>query len=308
MNKGLETSQKSKFFSDKEKRSFKKDTFYTHMFLEDFANLIIFSLTADYDNFITIEGESCEILKKLLKHTEARYLPYKFNHLLELIVADLLKYKRVYIEVIYFYNEEGKIVGLDFNLINNCRRIHGIRKIKFIAPYSREKRNSIAAKSFDIPIKDLIIIDYPKQLEKTMSRRKIIKKITSIPGISELPVSLIEKTSFDLNQYKIFEQIEVAKSTGYISWDGRNTFTDKMTDPYLLIRKANFKKAQRIMIDTIIDAFNKKLVDIGKVLGFNCLFKINGITIEQLNLMKEDIISGKIQFNEALDILFHRKR
>ncbi len=79
MNKEIRTSRKNKFFYNKEQVANKIDNFYSHMFFEDLAYHIIFSLSKDYNNFISIDGQNKDTLKSLLVYRDYNYLRYEFN-------------------------------------------------------------------------------------------------------------------------------------------------------------------------------------------------------------------------------------
>jgi hypothetical protein len=151
--------------------------------------------------------------------------------------------------------------------------------------------------------KDVWKIKIPKKLGGKKKYKKIIKNLGNYDGFgpkfyTQNMKNGVFDTSFNFLDYRRKSKIYVNLSTKNWGWNRRDWSQDNCTEFYTFYRMLNFKYAQALLRESIIEEINCLL----KRLSINCKLIMKGIpTSKKILKIRKKMVLGQISFNEVSD-------
>jgi len=141
----------------------------------------------------------------------------------------------------------------------------------------------------------------PKSLGGVKKYQKLLKQMSRYDNLGpdfyreNLNSGLIEK-DFDFMKYRRNNKIYIDSATKNWGWNGRNWTQDRCTEFYTFYRMLNFKYAQSLLREHVIDQINCLF----KRLSIKCKLKIKGLpTSKKILKIRKKMEIGELSFNDV---------
>ena len=147
-------------------------------------------------------------------------------------------------------------------------------------------------------------IKWDSSIISESKRKKIIKKLKSLDS------SKIQQNYNDKNYSRNFlyinelvrnEILSLTKDFLYSSFDEKN-----YTDIYHVYSLIRMKKKQLLMVNYVINVFNNSIKEALQINDKNDNIIFNGITMDTLNKLEEQLLSGSETLKKITDCLYSR--
>lgn len=166
------------------------------------------------------------------------------------------------------------------------------------------KDRAIWKRKFSIINKNKVwSLDIPKKLGGKKAYQKITKKLGKYEGFgpkfaTQKMKNGVFENSFDFLNYRRNSKIYINKMTKYWGWNRRDWSQDNCTEFYTFYRMLNFKYAQALLRESIIDEINCLL----KRLSIDCEILMKGIpSSKEILKLRKKMELGEISFNVVSD-------
>lgn len=264
-----------------------------HMFLQDFCSSYSIYLSQNYqnDDFYKFDG-TIDTFEDLFGYD---FLRYDLDKLLSNIAENLILFGRAFLERIYWYDENNKLMKISYECIN-CKKIKVRRKHLYYRVY-REQRKKVKGK-----IKEENIVEF-RLKDLGFRKRYIVKRIRKLRRFENPDIKLVQSKFFDFDKYVKKNEYHTLKKMKNIYWNARNNSNQFLSEPYLVYRIIRFDMLKNSFLEYMISRINEDLKKIGDSCGFSGAIKYNS-KVKNYDSIIQDLKTGQKTCEQISKIIF----
>ncbi len=285
------------------------ETHYSRMLVEDVVNgLLPYRVSQTADNSAVLEPASREaerlVAEGLGRDQHWRLSEAVFDFLRQ-AAQTLLVFGEVPYEIVYLSEtESGRVVGFD---------------LSFIPPWSLSQKNNGWVQTvpedyaqpfqtpsrIELPSNSVVHLRLPPSIGRYFPRMMEDLDLHGRHLYPEFGIPVAGSTTtdcgFDFGEWHRCQQIALAQATQECGWNGRNSFSEVITEYYFLYRFLKFEQFKLQLRTSILAQLNEVLRIAGARIGFTGQIVLHGLpNSAQIEQSMRELESGEVSFADVM--------
>ena len=247
---------------------------YAKIFLEDMCNSYSITLRKDFSDreFFEFKGEEVKF-NQLFGYD---FLRWDIDKLLSNITENLILFGEAYVERIFWYDDDHKLIKVTYICIN-CKKIK--KHMKCVCYKAKDSEGHI--QKGKIQTKNVMSF---KLSDIGFSKRFFIRKMRKMKKLELPDAKLSLNKNFSLDAFRDKKDLYLLKLMHDVYWSARSSDNQYVNEPYLIYRHMMFEKIQNSFLEYLVSKINN---DILNIVGINGQIVFESITQNYDALLKE---------------------
>lgn len=266
---------------------------YPHMFIKDFCSPYSITLSKHFSerNFFKV-SDNQQLFKNIFGYD---FLEYDLDKLLSNVTENLILFGKAYVERIYLYDDEDKLIEIAYRCVN-CKNIKH-RKNHIVYKMKTDEKQKLKGR---IPTERIIVFNLK---DMGFSKKFFISRIKKLKK-QELPkTELTFNNYFDINHFIKKNDYRLLKTMKKIHWNARKQDNTYVTEPYFVYRTIMFEKLQNQFLEYLISKINEDINSITDITKFTGKITFESITQNYDTLIVE-LESGEKNCEQIGNIIY----
>ena len=249
---------------------------------------------------ITPQGDK---LEELLCYQNNWFIEHDLDKLLSLLISQMMKNKKTWIELVTWKNEDGLIIGISLKTFKPLWSCSGHHYTYFISIAAETKKPCF----FRIPKKRVICCSLQGIEIPNGYFIRLLSKLRKydLPKSTDMMLNS-KKTHFDFSTYRKAHDLGILKDTKDIGWIGRDYNNPNLSESYLLFRTGQYKEFRRKLLQYLIHQINRLLCQCADEIGYCGHIEIR-CSFAPLSNILDRLASGEICITQASEYIWKKK-